>query len=93
MAPMRACRGAPRQLRVGVECNHIANLTERFQTSRLDGESIELSGQQLIQVKKLAALPLPAHPNALAHVKHAVTMEKDELAVAAPNRTLHSVHR
>jgi hypothetical protein len=78
----QACRCAARQLRVRVECEYVTDLTQCIQTACFDGECIEFSGQELIEIEKLAALALPTHPNALACAKNAMTVKKNETAAS-----------
>ena len=70
-----------RKLRVGIERENVADLRKNVEAAGLDGKCVVLADQQLVQVEKLAALALPAHPHSLAHVEDAMAMKEEKAAV------------
>ena len=80
MAPTMRGRRAARKLRIGVEREDVADLRKHVEAAGLDGEGVVLAHEKLVQVEQLAALSLPAHPNALAHVEDAMAVKEQETA-------------
>ena len=69
-------RGVARQLRVGIQCDHVA---DRVQPRHVAGDGLKpvaLAEQQLVQIVQLAALALITHPLSLARIPSPRPMEK-----------------
>ncbi len=73
-----AVRRAPRKLRIGVQRDDVLRVRQRAQVAGLHRKRIKLALEQLVEIQQLAALALPAHPNALARVKDAMAVEQEE---------------
>src|SRR5215207_5801356 len=70
-------RRLARQLRVGVERNHVANFSEHLALRGRDAEArLDRAATQSIEHFELAALALPADPLPLALVPLATTMKQ-----------------
>src|SRR6185437_5293517 len=70
--------GATRQLRVRVKGDDVLHAGQDGDVAGLDGESVEFSAQIFVEVEKLAALALPAHPDTLARVENTMAVEQKE---------------
>ncbi len=75
-------RRAARQFRIAVERQHKANMREQGEIANLHREAVVLAINQAIEVEQLAALALPAHPDAFARVVDAVPMKKRKRPLA-----------
>src|ERR1700678_2886932 len=86
--------GTARELGVRIKREYVADLAQQINSTRFDGEGVEVAGQQLVQVKQLSPLAFPAHPNAFAHVEDAMTMKKNEATrvVARQCGSAHTHH-
>ena len=72
-------RGVSRKARVGVERDAVAHAWQNRQVAHLRGERrLAIASQQAIELFDFSALALPAHPDALARVPAAFTMEQEE---------------
>src|ERR1700747_1272198 len=69
-----------RQLRVRVESDHIFYSAQLALVTRDRGKPIVSSQQQIVQVQKLAAFSLPAHPYFFAGVETAIAVKQKECA-------------
>ena len=92
----RSDQGARRsdgEPRVGVERDHVANAGRRRRRAVAPGEEARVgrAAQQAVQLVQLSALPLPAHPQALALVPAASAVEEQEAVAAVGRRTVQRV--
>src|SRR6266478_8215813 len=69
-----------RQLRVRVESDHIFYSAQLVLVTSNRGKPIISSEQQIIQVQKLAAFALPAHPYFFAGVEAAIAVKQKKCA-------------
>src|SRR5258705_13916703 len=69
-----------RQLRVRVESDHIFYSAQLALVAGNRGKPIISSQQQIIQVQKLAAFALPAHPYFFAGVETAIAVKQEKCA-------------
>src|SRR5579862_18409 len=70
-------RGSPaRKLRVGVQCDDVADSVQNLQRACFEREAIVLTQQKFVEIEQLSALALPSHPNTLAGVEGAMTMKE-----------------
>ena len=68
-----------RELRIGIERNHIPHRRQHREIAVLYGEAgVSGPAQQVIEFRQLAALALPPHPSMLARVPAAFPMEQEE---------------
>ena len=75
-----AVRRSSRQLGIGVERDHEAELGKNREIPDLHGKTVVLVQQELIEIEQLSALALPSHPSSLARVVDPVAMEKEKRA-------------
>jgi hypothetical protein len=66
---------------VGIQCDDVLHLTQRFEIADLHGKRIEVAVQIFVKVEQLTALAFPAHPYALASVEDAMAVEEIERPV------------
>ena len=80
MAPIMRCGAAARKLRVGIQRQHIADLGSCASRPALT-ETGRRRGAAVVQIQKLAAFALPAHPGALARIVRRDAGETEETSV------------
>src|SRR4051794_24216021 len=64
------------QLRIGVEREHKADVRQLRKVTSFDREGIVHLAEHLVQIQKLAALSLPAHPSSFTRIVDTVPMKK-----------------
>ena len=74
-------RGFARQLRIEIEGDHKLHALNQRKIADLHGKIIGLIQKIAIEVEKLAAFALPAHPDAFGFVENAMAMEMEERAL------------
>src|SRR4051812_30369887 len=90
----KAGRGVARQLRVGIECDHITNFTQYGEIANLHGEAVKPATKVLIEVEQFAALSFPSHPPSFQRIEHAVAVEHVERrAISSPVMRVQAVHK
>jgi hypothetical protein len=73
-----AVDGAPRQARVGVEGDHVADAGGHVGRRPPERERRSArTGQEIVELVELSALALPAHPRALAGIPGAPAMKQE----------------
>src|SRR6201999_2258057 len=75
-------RRAPWQLRVGIQGQNETDIGQQRQISNLDGEAVVLALDEAVEVEQLAALTLPAHPDAFARIVDAMAVVESKGAEA-----------
>ncbi len=79
--PDQLARDVPRQHRVAVDRQHVADVRQRREIADRDHVArAAIAAQQAIQLLELAALALPSHPQAFAGVEEAAAVEEVEAA-------------
>ena len=76
IAPTSLRPASARQLRVGIERDHVTKAGEHAEIPDLHRETIEASSHQVIQIEKLAPLSFPTHPTALGWVVDTMPVKK-----------------
>ncbi|MBK7332823.1 MAG: hypothetical protein IPI87_10830 [Betaproteobacteria bacterium] len=72
-------RRIPRQLRVGVQRDHVLHVREHPRVAHDEREALACAAaQERVQVAELAALALVAHPQALLRIPPARAMKEEE---------------
>src|SRR5437667_2815516 len=74
----KALGGAAWQLRVSVQSDDESYFWKDREITCLDWETVIVAGQNLVQVHQLTALTFPSHPDFLARVINAMTVEHEK---------------
>ncbi len=92
-----ACGCATRKLRVGVKGDDVTDAVQSLQRPCLYRKAVVLMKQKIVEVEQFAALSLPSHPDSLASIEDAMTMEDKEraalLVAVFGIQIVHTLHR